>query len=97
MNEFQSTALHSEHGILAHLKTVARTELEMRPEQIDRILADTPIVEGLQLDSLRQVVLLANIEEAYGIELTLQDREQMQELQTIGDLVRFIQRRISTS
>jgi acyl carrier protein len=79
--------------VLAHLKMLAGTELELEPAQIDRIALDTPIVEGLQLDSLRQVVLIANLEEAYGFELAPQDLEQLQSLTTVGDLVQMIRQR----
>jgi acyl carrier protein len=83
----------SDAHVLAHLRALAGTELELQDEQIARIDLDTPIVEGLQLDSLKQVVLITNLEETYGFELAPEDREQLQTLTTVGDLVRMIRQR----
>jgi acyl carrier protein len=82
--------------LLEHLKVVARTELYLGPDQVDRIGLDTPIVEGLQLDSLKQIMLMANIEQAFGLEFSAQDREQVQHLDTVGDLVRLVRSRVAT-
>ena len=83
----------TEDQMLEHLKGVARKELDLLPEQIARIQLDTPIVEGLQLDSLQQIVLIANIEATFGFEFSPEDREQLQGLETVGDLVRLVRRR----
>jgi acyl carrier protein len=93
MAEVPTELALSDSHLLAHLKVLAGTELELEAEQIARIELDTPIVEGLQLDSLKQVVLIASLEETYGFELSPQDLEQLQALQTVGDLVRMIRQR----
>jgi acyl carrier protein len=77
----------SEEGILAYLKELAEEELELSEEQIRQIEPDTQIVEGLQLDSVSQVVLITNIEEAYGFLFDFEDREK---IQTVRDLVEMI-------
>ena len=77
----------SEEGILAYLKELAEEELELPEEQISRIELDTQIVEGLQLDSVSQVVLITNIEEKYGFLFDFEDREK---IQTVRDLVEMI-------
>jgi acyl carrier protein len=93
MNETTNGSALIDARLLEHLKALARTELELRPEQIERIDFDTPIVEGLQLDSLKQVVLMANLEATFGFELSAADLGQVRELQTVGDLVRVIRDR----
>lgn len=82
-----STSNPSEEGILAYLKELAEEELELSEEQIRQIEPDTQIVEGLQLDSVSQVVLITNIEEAYGFLFDFEDREK---IQTVRDLVGMI-------
>jgi len=77
----------SVEGILAYLKELADEELELSEEQISRIELDTQIVEGLQLDSVSQVVLITNIEEQYGFLFDFEDREK---IQTVRDLVEMI-------
>ncbi len=94
MAEVNRTAW-TDQDILEHLKTVARTELELTPSQVAAIGPDTVIVEGLQLDSLKQVVLLASIEDTFGFELTLEDRQELQAMSTVADLIRFIQSRVN--
>ena len=79
--------------ILDYLKQIAREELELRPEQVAVMELDTPVVEGLQLDSLAQVILLSRIEEHYRFVLDLEDREHLQTVQTIRELVEMIRRR----
>ena len=97
MTELKIARTRTEEDVFEQLKTIARAELELRPESIDAIRLDTPIVEGLQLDSLRQVVLLTNIEETFGFEFSLDDRQQLQSLRTVRDLVRWIQHRTGTA
>ena len=79
-----------EGEIFAYLKKVALEELELKPEDIEHITLETPIVEGLKLDSLTQVVLITEIEEYYGLEFEPEDRES---LDTLADLVTIIQER----
>ena len=85
----------TDQDILDYLKTVARTELELTPSQVTGIRPETVIVDGLQLDSLKQVVLLASIEDTFKFELTLEDRQELQAMSTVADLIRFIQSRVS--
>jgi acyl carrier protein len=73
--------------ILTYLKELAEEELELSEEQILQIELDTQIVEGLQLDSVSQVVLITNIEEKYGFLFDFEDREK---IQTVRDLVDMI-------
>ena len=77
----------SEEGILAYLKELAEEELELPQDQIDRLTFDTQIVEGLQLDSVSQVVLITSIEEEYGFLFDFEDREK---IRTVRDLVDMI-------
>lgn len=83
----------TDEEMLDYLKALARTELELRPEQVANLRPDTLILEGLQLDSLKQVVLLTHVEETFGIELSLDDRDELQNLTTVADLIRFIRTR----
>jgi acyl carrier protein len=94
MTEPDRTGLLTDTDLLEHLKILARTELYLRPEQIERIGLDTPIVEGLQLDSLKQIMLMANLEKAFGFEFSAQDREDVQQLETVGDLVQLVRKRV---
>ena len=82
-----SASTPSEEGILIYLKELAEEELELSEEQISKIALDTEIVEGLQLDSVSQVVLITNIEEEYGFLFDFEDREK---IQTVRDLVEMI-------
>lgn len=77
-------------AILEVLKKLAREELERPAEQVERIGLDTPLVGGLQLDSLAQTVLLAEIQERYDITFGPLDREELESVETVMDLVRFI-------
>ena len=79
-------------GDLAH----AAETLEMPNEELRRITPDTPIVEGLRLDSLRQVVFVTGVEEHFGFEFEVEDLQRLA-AGTIGDLVRVIQERAVTA
>jgi acyl carrier protein len=81
---------YSEGEILLFLKEIALEELELKPEQIEHLDMDTAIVEGLQLDSVMQVVLITQIEEHFGFVFDLEDNDK---LETVGDLVEMIQER----
>ena len=83
----------TENAILERLHACASEALELAPDQMPTITASLPIVEGLRLDSLRQVVLLARIEEEYGFEFDPDDLAALRADGTLGDLVRVIQRR----
>jgi len=77
--------------ILDHLREIAREHLEV--EEDVEINMDTSLVEGLQLDSLTQVVLINELETAYFFEFELEDQER---IQTIADLVDLIIERRNT-
>jgi acyl carrier protein len=81
-----------EQDILAFLLGLAAETLEMPPAELQAIDRNTPIVEGLRLDSLRQVVFVTGVEEHFGFEF---EPEELQRLSagTIGDLMRVIQDR----
>ena len=80
----------TEQAILAQLRTIAREQLDLPPEKIERIQLDVPIVQGLELDSLAQVVMLTQLEEHYGLDLEPEDRERLQEIETVRDLVELV-------
>lgn len=84
-------------SVVAHLKQIARDELRLRPDEIDRIDSSTSLIEGLQLDSLTQVVLLSELETRYGIALDMAGQEELERIETVGDLVALITRRVSSS
>jgi acyl carrier protein len=86
-------AAPTDEEVLGYLKQISRDELELRPEQVAGMGLDTPVVEGLQLDSLAQVILLSRIEEHYGFVFDLEDREELQTIQIIRELVGMIRRR----
>jgi acyl carrier protein len=77
----------NEDTILEHLKTIARDQLNLTPEQIDSIGPSASLVDALQLDSLAQVVLVTTIEQDFGCAFGL---EQWQQLETVNDLVHMI-------
>jgi acyl carrier protein len=85
----------SEADVLERLRAVAREELELRPEELPGLGPETLLVEGLQLDSLRQVVLVTSLEEQFGFELTHEDRDRLLGLRTVGDLVALIRDRMA--
>jgi acyl carrier protein len=79
----------SQAEILAFLKATAIKELEVPEATFSRIGLKTPIVEGLQLDSVAQVVLVTAIEEKYDF---LFDLEDLERVETVLDLVQLIQK-----
>jgi acyl carrier protein len=83
----------TETEILDRLRACAVEALELPPGEMPALTADLPLVEGLRLDSLRQVVLLARIEEEYGFEFDPADLSALGADGTLRDLVRVIQRR----
>lgn len=87
----------TEGEILACLARVAREKLELKPEQLARLHLDTQLIDGLQLDSLMQVVLITAVEEHYGFVFDDEDREHLQATQTMRDLVRLIQLRATAA
>ena len=80
----------SQTEILAFVKKIAVKELELPAAQIAQMCLETPILEGLMLDSLTQAVLITHIEEQYHFLFEPEDGEH---LETIKDLVEIIQQR----
>jgi acyl carrier protein len=80
--------------ILIHLQQVAREQLNLTPEQIDAIRPQARIADGLELDSLAQVVLMTSIERDFGCTLAPED---LQKVETVGDLAQLILRTVETS
>jgi acyl carrier protein len=85
----QSSALPPDQ-IYDRLRAIVTERLDLTPEQIAALRPDLPIVQGLQLDSLAQVTLIAGIEDEFNIELSLEDREG---ITTIADLIALIRER----
>jgi len=85
----QTSAIPPEQ-IYERLRALVTERLVLTPEQIETLRPDLPIVQGLQLDSLAQVTLIAGIEDEFHIELDMEDR---QHITTIGDLVALIEKR----
>jgi acyl carrier protein len=83
----------TDERILEHLKNQVAPELELRPEEIARLSLATPIAEGLQLDSLRQVLLLARLESDYGVTFSLDEIAVFEKIVTVNDLVRLVRER----
>jgi acyl carrier protein len=80
--------------IYERLRAVVTDRLVLTPEQIEAFHPDLPIVQGLQLDSLAQVTLIAGIEDEFHIELDMEDR---QHINTVSDLVTLIQQRAAAN
>jgi|ERR1700722_5334484 acyl carrier protein len=85
----QSSTLPPEQ-IYERLRAVVTERLSLTPEQLAALSPELPIVQGLQLDSLATVTLIAGIEDEFHIELDLEDRER---ITTIADLITLIQER----
>lgn len=81
-------------AIVSYLRAVAQEKLALDPAHVDLIALDLRIVEGLQLDSLAQVTLLAAIEDDFGMTIEFEDRERVH---TVGDLVTLIRARATRS
>lgn len=64
----------------------------MSPDQIAAIDPDARLLDTLQLDSLAQVVLMSAIERDFGCVF---EPEELQQIETLRDLVRMIVRRVS--
>jgi acyl carrier protein len=81
-------------SILSHLKQVAQEQLSMTPGQIEAIRPEARIVDGLELDSLAQVVLMTSIERDFGCTFS---PEELQGVETVNDLVQLILRNAKVS
>jgi len=87
-------AAPSNEVVLELLKAICAEEIELPPEQVAKIDGRTSVVEGLQLDSLSQVILLGRIEEHYGFVFETEHRERLQSIQTVQELIDIIQERV---
>jgi len=74
--------------ILAGIAEVAREHLGHRGE----LTAETPLVEALQLDSLRLLTLAVEVENRFRVRL---DETDEAAIVTVGDLVAAVRRRLA--
>ncbi len=83
----------TEEAVLDTLKAFAADALDLPTEDVARLTMQLPVVEGLRLDSLRQVMLLTRIEEEYGFEFDPEELGGLGPDATIGDLIAVVLRR----
>ena len=81
----------TDHDVVEVLGRIATERLNLPPDRVAGLGLDTPLIAGLQLDSLMMVVLLAELEERFGLEFDVPAQDRLAEVATVGDLVRFIQ------
>ncbi len=80
----------TEHQILEGVREVIRDHLQMQSP----VENETHLFRDLQLDSLKQLTLVVELENHFRVRLDAGDEEG---LETIGDVVRVIDRRLSKS
>ena len=80
----------TEHQILEGVREVFRDHLQMQSP----VGNETHLFRDLQLDSLKQLTLVVELENHFRVRLDAGDEEG---LETIGDVVRLIDRRLSES
>ncbi len=80
----------TEHQILEGVREVIRDHLQMQSP----VGNETHLFHDLQLDSLKQLTLVVELENHFRVRLDAGDEEG---LETIGDVVRLIDRRLSES
>ncbi len=80
----------TEHQILEGVREVIRDHLQMQSP----VGNETHLFRDLQLDSLKQLTLVVELENHFRVRLDAGDEEG---LETIGDVVRLIDRRLSES
>jgi len=81
-------------SILSHLRQVAQEQLNMTPQQIEALRPDARIVDGLELDSLAQVVLMTSIEHDFGCTFS---PDELQGVETVNDLLELILSRVGAA
>ncbi len=81
-----SDAPPGDAAVLAGIIEVARRHLDWHGE----VSRDMPLVETFNLDSLRQLTLIVEIEDRFRIRLDDRDEES---IATVGDLVDAIRRK----
>ena len=75
-------------AVLDEIRRVAATELDIKAP----VELDTELVSGLQLDSFASLVLAVALEDRFRVKLG----EPVEGLATVGDLVRWVVRRIES-
>ncbi len=80
----------TEHQILEGVRDVIRDHLQMQSP----VGNETHLFRDLELDSLKQLTLVVELENHFRVRLDAGDEEG---LETIGDVVRVIDRRLSES
>jgi acyl carrier protein len=86
----------TEHQILEGVRQVIREHLQVHApvEQVEQVERETDLFRDLQLDSLKQLTLVVELENHFRVRFDAGDEEG---LATVGDLVRLIERRLSQS
>jgi acyl carrier protein len=86
----------TEHQILEGVRQVIREHLQAHAslEQVEQVERETDLFRDLQLDSLKQLTLVVELENHFRVRFDAGDEEG---LATVGDLVRLIERRLSQS
>ncbi len=80
------TSLPADAEILAGIAEIAARHLEWHGE----VARDMPLLETFELDSLRQLTLVVEIEDRFRVRLDERDEES---IVTVGDLVDTIRRK----
>ena len=80
----------TEHQILEGVREVIRDHLQMQSPVGNK----THLFHDLKLDSLKQLTLVVELENHFRVRFDAEDEEG---LETIGDVVRLIDRRLSES
>ncbi len=76
----------SDGEMIATLDEIARTQLEWS----GRLTRESRLVETLELDSLRRLTLLVEIEDRFRVSF---DEEDETAIETVGDLLELIRRK----
>jgi acyl carrier protein len=97
MSEAADESVVTQEQTLDFLKNVAHSALELPPDLVANIGMDTSLVDGFQLDSLKQVVLMARIEDSFGFEFSPDDLDRVQQFETVGDLIALVRARATTA
>jgi acyl carrier protein len=72
------------------VREILARSLEREPSSVQSLPDDTPLFgEGLSLDSLTGLELLAGIEEEFGVDIASDDLN-LDSLQTIGTLIAYL-------
>jgi acyl carrier protein len=97
MSEAADGSVVTEEQTLDFLRNVAQTALELPPDLVAHIGRETSLLDGFQLDSLKQVVLMARIEDSFGFEFSPDDLDRVQQFETVGDLIALVRDRATTA